>query len=161
MTFAHVIIYLLVAWTRSKVSHRPFKRPTSPTRSVRTIEESRGVESDFFHLRTGNFRLGPGLHQWAPGCDGSHHIRVEEKDSAHGRPRLEGCRTCAARIPSYWHTQQECQYVISRHCHGQMGLDAVRPHAGRCQGRLPQWCAKLLDACHDLHRWTPPISHVH
>ena len=88
---------------------------------------------------------------------GSPDICFKEADQAHGRPRLQGCRTCVAWLPSRWHTQQKSQQT----CHGQMGLNAVWPFPGRRQGRLPEWSPKLFGTGHDLRRWTPPVSHVY
>ena len=129
---------------------------------VRTNEESLGVESEIFLFHAqATSGSQTRLHQQSSGSDGRRHIRLEEENPAHERPRLQGCRKCAAWVSSYWHAQQKCQYVSGRHCHGQMCLNAVWPHAGRHQGCLPHWHTELLGACHDLHRWTPPVRHVH
>ena len=125
-----------------------------PLKRVLELKESSstpGQETSSYRIRSASQQCG---------SDGSHHIHSKEENPHHGCERLQGCRSCPQGLLPHWHTQQKCEHVCFGPCHGQMGLAAGGPFAGRCQGHLPQWCTQLSGHCHDLHRWTPPVSHV-
>ena len=147
-----------VIWTRSKASRLLCRRITSSFQFIpwESGPLRNGVEPNFF-----NFRLTD------PDCINALLDLLEPATSV-SRKRIRlmdvrGVKDAGHVLKGFWHIGthiKKCQCVSSRHCHGQMGLHAVWAHVGRRQARLPQWHAKLLGVGHDLHRWTPPVSHV-